>query len=402
MDALPKRQLFLTHVAQTSSLPLLLDVDRAEGVYIYSKEGKKYFDLNSGISVSSLGHCHPAVVKAIGDQAKRYMHTMVYGEHLQGPQIEYAQLLFDQLDSSLNCIYYLSSGTEVVEASMKLAKRATGRYEFISAKQAYHGSSQGAEALRSDHDYSRAFLPLIPGVRHINYNSLEDLMKISTRTAAVILEPVQAEAGIRTPEPGYLEALRERCDETKTLLIFDEIQTGFGRTGKLFAHQKYGVIPDLMCIGKAMGGGIPIGGLVGPKSLLNLFTNAPALGHITTFGGHPVSCAAAVATLKTLIGSNLIEQVEEKERYIVNKLKHPIIKEIRSSGLMMAVELSKRKYLKHVVNGAFQKGALIDYFLFNSKSFRLAPPLIYSNAELEQALELLLEAMNEAQARYQS
>ncbi len=400
MGNLSKRQLFLDHVGQTSTYPLMLEIARAKGVHIYDKEGKVYFDLNSGISVSSLGHRHPKVIAAIKDQLDKHLHTMVYGEHVQSPQVDYAALLTSQLDSSMNSIYFLNSGSEVIEAAMKLAKRATGRYEIISARNAYHGSTQGAESLRSDHEYSQAFMPLLPGIKHINFNDFDELDQISCRTAAVIIEPVQAEAGVRPPVEGYLEAVRIRCSHTKTLLVLDEIQTGFGRTGALFAHQKYGVLPDMLCIGKAMGGGMPIGGLVADKALLDAFTNNPDLGHITTFGGHPVVCAAAKATLEVLLSEKLISEVLEKEAYIKEKLQHPIIKEIRSSGMMMAVELKRRKYLKHVVNKAFELGALVDYFLFNNTSFRLAPPLVYTMNELEQAMDILLSSLDYAESKY--
>ena len=399
-SSVSKRQLFINHVAQTSTYPLMMEIDRAEGIFIYDTSGKRYYDLNSGISVSSLGHRHPHVIQAIKDQLDKHLHTMVYGEHIHLPQVEYATLLTAQLDASLNAIYYLNSGSEVIEAAMKLAKRHTGRYEIISARKAYHGSTQGSETLRSDHEYSRAFMPLIPGVRHIEFNNFEDLEKISCRTAAVIIEPVQAEAGVKLPADNYLKQLRERCSYTHTLLVLDEIQTGFGRTGALFAHQKYGIVPDLMCIGKAMGGGMPIGGLVGSQALLGAFTKNPDLGHITTFGGHPVVCAAAKATLEVLLKENLPEKVLEKEAFILEKLQHPIIKEVRSSGMMMAVELTRRKYLKHVVSQAFESGALIDYFLFNDRSFRLAPPLIYTIEELDAALDILLAAMDFAENKY--
>jgi len=400
MGSLSKRQLFLDHVGQTSTYPLMLEIARAEGIHIYDTTGKRYYDLNSGISVSSLGHRHPRVIKAIKNQLDKHLHTMVYGEHVQGPQVEYASLLAKQLDDSLSSVYFLNSGSEVIEAAMKLAKKATGRYEIISARRAYHGSTQGAEALRSDHDYSAAFMPLLPGIKHIAFNSLEDLEKISCRAAAVIIEPVQAEAGIIPPHEGYLKAVRERCTYTNTLLVLDEIQTGFGRTGELFAHQKYDVIPDMLCIGKAMGGGMPIGGLVASKKLLDQFTKNPDLGHITTFGGHPVVCAAATATLQTLLEEGIIPKVSEKETFIRNKLQHPIIKEVRSSGMMMAVELTRRKYLKHVVNHAFENGALVDYFLFNDRSFRLAPPLIYTIEELDAALDIIIEALDFSEAKY--
>jgi len=400
MNNLSKRALFLNHVGQTSTYPLALEIERAEGIFIYDTSGKAYYDLNSGISVSSLGHNNPKIIKAIHEQSSKFMHTMVYGEHIQGPQVEYAQLLLSQLDTSLDCIYYLNSGTEVIEAAMKLIKRATGRYEIISCRHSYHGSTQGAETLRSDHAYSAAFLPLAPGVRHIDFNEIDDLQHITEKTAGVIVEPVQAEAGINPPANNYLSRLKERCKEVGALLVLDEIQTGFGRTGHLFAHQKYEVLPDLMCIGKAMGGGMPIGGLVGNKELINLFAKNPDLGHITTFGGNPVICAAAKANLEILLDTKVYKTVLEKEAFILNKLKHPIIKEIRSSGLMMGVEMTKRKYLKHVVNHAFGNGALIDYFLFNNKSFRLAPPLIYTHEQLDKAMDILLNAMDFAHKKY--
>ena len=401
MTSLSRRQLFLNHVAQTSTYPLMLEVSRAEGIYIWDTNGKKYYDLNSGISVSSLGHRHPSVVQAIKDQVDLYMHTMVYGEHVQGPQTDYAELLTAQLDPSLNSIYYLSSGSEVIEVAMKLAKKITGRYEIIAAANAYHGSTQGAESLRSDHEYSEAFLPLLPQIKHIDFNNHDDLSKITDKTAAVIMEPVQAEAGVFPPTGDYLQAVRKRCTETGTMMVLDEIQTGFGRTGHLFAHQKYNVIPDMLCIGKAMGGGMPIGGLVADQALLGGFTKNPDLGHITTFGGHPVVCAAAKATLETLLESKIVDRVEKKSQYIRERLQHPIVKEVRHAGMMMAVELTSRKYIKHVVGHAFEHGALVDYFLFNNRSFRLAPPLIYTMSELAEAMDVLVGALDYAKGKYE-
>ena len=395
-----QRNLFLSHVAQTSEMPLSLEVARAEGVYIYDTNGKRYFDLNSGISVSSLGHCNQEIITAIKAQVDQHMHTMVYGEHIQQSQLAFAQLLSDQIPSPLDCVYYLLSGSEAVELAMKLAKRYTGKYEIIACKNAYHGSTQGAESLRSDHEYSQAFMPLLPGIKHINYNQIADLDQITKKTAAVIIEPVAAESGVRLPSLEYLQKLKECCQKNGTLLIFDEIQTGFGRTGSLFAFQKYNVIPDVFCIGKAMGAGMPLSGVVSSKKILSSLTSKPNLGHITTFGGHPVSCAAANAGLKFLLDHKLTDQVLLLEKLIHKKLKHPIIREIRSSGLMMAVELTKRKYLKHVVARSFQKGALIDFFLFDRKSFRLAPPLIYTEEQLIEALDILLEALDFAQAKY--
>ena len=396
------RQLFLSHVAQTSEISLGLEVDRAEGMYIYDTKGKKYLDLNSGISVSSIGHRHPRVIKAIQDQIDRHLHTMVYGEHIQQSQVAMAKLLTDQLPKSLNSVYYFMSGTEVIEAAMKLAKRAKERYEIVACKNAYHGSTQGAESLRSDHDYSQAFLPLVPGIKHINFNNEDEITKITNRTAAVIVEPVQAEAGVVVPKNNYLKKLRARCTEVGALLILDEIQTGFGRTGHLFALRKYDIVPDILCLGKAMGGGMPIGAMVCDIKLMQAFTKSPMLGHITTFGGHPVSCAAAHGNLTAILDESIVESVLAKEKLFHKKLQHPIIKEVRSSGLMMAVELTKRKYLKHVVAHAMELGAIIDYFLFNNRSFRLAPPLIINEEEIELACDLLLKACNFAQEKYTS
>lgn len=394
------RQLFLSHVAQTSNLPMMLEVDYAKGVFIYDSSGKRYFDMNSGISVSSLGHCHPKVVQAVKDQVDKYAHTMVYGEHIQNPQVAYAALLCSKLDPKLDSLYYVMSGTEATEGAMKLAKRYTGRTEIISCANAYHGSTQGAESLRSDEAYKRAYYPLLPDVNHISFNNQEDLKHITERTACIILEPVQAEAGVIPPNQEYLKAVRKRCDETGTLMILDEIQTGFGRTGHLFAHHKYDVLPDILLIGKAMGGGMPIAGFVANKELMSAFVSNPALGHITTFGGHPVSCAAAQATLASLLEDNIVEDVLAKEDLIKSLLVHPIIKEVRSSGLMMAVELSRRKYLKHVVAKCYEIGLIVDWFLFNNRSFRLAPPLIITEEEIKEACGIILEAMDFAEQKY--
>jgi len=396
------RELFLNHVGQTSELPLGLEVSHAEGMYIHTTDGRKYLDLNSGISVSSLGHRHPNVVKAIKDQVDKHLHTMVYGEHIQSPQVVYASKLADVLNNGLDAVYFVNCGTEAVEVAMKLARRATRRIEIISCANAYHGSTLGAEALRSDYDFTRTFMPGIPGVNHIAFNSLADLNLITTNTSCVILEAVQAESGVRPPENDYLLKLRSRCNEVGALLILDEIQTGFGRTGHLFAHKKYKIVPDVLLIAKGMGGGMPIGAVVASKKLLDVFTRKPMLGHITTFGGHPVCVAAANAMLDTLINEDIVTPVLAKEAYLKNALQHPIIKEVRSSGLMMGVELTHRKYLKHVVNHTIEQGALIDYFLFNDKSFRLAPPLIISYDEIDMAVSILMRSFDFAQQKYKT
>ncbi len=395
------RQLYLSNVGQTSELPLLLEVDHANGMYIFDRDGKKYLDLNSGISVSSLGHCHPKVVSALKSQSEKYLHTMVYGEHVQSPQVKFAELLLRQLKNKYESVYYLMSGTEAVELGMKIAKNATNRYELISCTNAYHGSTQGAEALRSDLDYKSAYHPLLPGINHMRFNHLEDVNLINEGTAGVIIEAVQAEAGVIPPDIMFLIAVQKRCEEVGALFILDEIQTGFGRTGHLFAHQKYGVSPDLILIGKSMGGGMPIAGVVGSKSLMNTIIKNPALGHITTFGGHPMSCAAAHASLQALLDENVVDQVLNKEAMMKDLLQHNIIKEVRSSGLMMAVELTKRKYLKHVVKHTIENGALIDYFLFNDRSFRVAPPLIITEKQIKEGCDILLASMDYAEAKYE-
>lgn len=395
-----KRALFLQHIAQTTKMPMMLEIARAEGMYIYDVHGRAYLDLNSGISVSSLGHRHPQVVKAIKAQVDSYMHTMVYGEHIQSPQVRFATLLSEHLSHDLDSVYFLNGGSEAVEAAIKLARRHTKRFNIVSASNAYHGSTIGAESLRSDTTFTQYFMPGLPGVKHIDFNCEDHLSIIDEDTACVILEPVQAEAGVSPPKGDYLIRLQERCNEVGALLVLDEIQTGFGRTGHLFAHQKYGVAPDILLIGKAMGGGMPISGLVAPQRIMKTFAEDPALGHITTFGGHPVPVASALASLEVLTRSGIIAEVEQKERLFHSLLVHPIIKEVRSSGLMMAVELTKRKYLKHVVNHTIEDGALIDYFLFNDRSFRLAPPLIISEAEIRKACTILLGALDKAQAHY--
>lgn len=374
----------------------MLEVERAEGMYIFDTSGKAYLDLVSGFSVSSIGHRHPRVVSAIKDQADKYLHTTVYGEHVQSPQVKYATLLAQTLNNGLDAIYYVNSGTEAVEVAIKLGRKVTGRTEIIACANAYHGSSTGAEALRSDFEFTRNFMPLMPGVRHIHFNETADLEKITSRTACVILEAVQAEAGVVSPTFGYLKKLSERCKETGTLLVLDEIQTGFGRTGHLFAHQKYGIIPDVMLIAKGMGGGMPVGGVVARRDLLNYLASNPALGHINTFGGHPVSIAAALANLEVLLDDpQIIESAEEKASMFASLLKHPLINGVRSDGLLMAVEMIDPAFLMPVIKAAVQRGALIDFYLFNDRSFRLSPPLIISHQQIKDAVAIILSACDE-------
>jgi acetylornithine/succinyldiaminopimelate/putrescine aminotransferase len=336
-----------------------------------------------------LGHCHPAVVDAVKRQVSSYLHTTVDGEHIQSPQVQLARKLIKQLDPTLDCVFFVNSGAEAVEGAMKLAKRATGRYEIIACHNAYHGSTQGADSLRSDLEYTSAFMPLLPGIRHMHFSNFDDLSMITDHTAGVIIEPIQGEAGVRLPAEGYLQALRKRCDENGALLIFDEIQTGMGRTGRLFAHQHYGVTPDILLLAKSLGGGMPLGAFIGNKSLLNTFTHEPSLGHLTTFGGHPVSCAAALATLEELLGHDYIATVEEKAERFISGLRHSAIKEIRNVGLMMAIELHRDISTTAFVHQAFEAGVLTDWFLFDQRSFRIAPPLIISMSEIDQVCSTL-------------
>ncbi|MBK8669006.1 MAG: aspartate aminotransferase family protein [Saprospiraceae bacterium] len=389
------RKLFLSHVAQTSEMSMCLEVSHANGMYIYGSDGRQYLDFNSGISVSSLGHCYPEVVSAVQKQAATYMHTMVYGEHIQAPQVQYATLLSSVLANGLDSVYYVNCGTEAVEAALKLARKSTGRAEIISCTGAYHGSTIAAESLRSDYHFTRKFYPTIPGVSHITFNQPAELSKITEKTACIILEPVQAEGGVIPPEHDFLKKVRQRCDETGTLLILDEIQTGFGRTGYMFAHQKYSIIPDILLIAKGMGGGMPIGALVAKRDLMMHLARNPPLGHITTFGGHPVCVSAALATLHVLLEQPYISQVTAKEALLRSLLTHhPMVRSIRSSGLMMAIELHDAGMLTPVIDAAIQNGVLIDYFLFNNHSFRIAPPLIVTEDQIKDGASKLIDAMD--------
>ena len=391
-----QRQFFLQHIAQTSPFPLMLEIERAEGMYLFERSGKKCMDLISGIAVSALGHCHPAVTRAAKDQLDKYLHTMVYGEFVLNPQVELASLLTRHLPPSLDSVYLVNSGTEATEAAMKLAKRYTGRHEFIAMRNAYHGSTQGAMSLNSDDYFTQAFRPLLPGIRHITFNRFEDLEVITEKTAAVIMETIQAESGIHTPTEGYLLQLKRKCESTGTLLILDEIQTGMGRTGHLWAFEKYGVVPDVLLLAKGLGGGMPIGAFVASKKIMTTLSDGPILGHITTFGGHPVSCAAAAATLRELTEKPYIKEVSEKELLFKRLLKHKEIFDIRSAGLMMALELRDFAFLQKVISICLRKGLLTDWFLFNNKSMRIATAMILSHEEIEEACGIILEALDEA------
>ncbi|MFZ1706136.1 MAG: aminotransferase class III-fold pyridoxal phosphate-dependent enzyme [Saprospiraceae bacterium] len=388
------RKWFYDHVAQTSETALGLEVESAQGIYLYSTEGKKYMDLNSGISVSSLGHRHPYIIQKIKDQLDKYLHTMVYGEHIQTPQVEYAHLLVKILNNHLDNVYFVNSGSEAVEAALKLARKFTGRFNIISASNAYHGSTLGAESLRSDVSFTKHYMPSIPGVKNIRFNDEVDLKLIDQQTACVIVEPVQAEAGVIVPMNDYLKKIEKRCKEVGALFILDEIQTGFGRTGYFFAFQKYDVKPDILLLAKAMGGGMPIGALVAEKRILSVFASQPSLGHITTFGGHPVSVAGALGALEVLYHEDIICQVSKKEKIFLGRLQHRHIKRIRSSGLMMGVQLTNKQMLTPFISSAYHQGFIVDYFLFNDDSFRIAPPLVITEAEIHQACDLILSVLD--------
>ena len=392
---LSQRQLFLKFQAQTTDFPLMLEVERAEGVYMYGPNNERYLDLISGIGVSNVGHRHPQVIAAIQKQLDKYLHLMVYGEIVQGPQVQLATKLVETLPPHLNNVYLVNSGSEAVEGALKLAKRYTGRTELISFNNAYHGSTHGSLSLNGSENFKNAFRPLLPDVRQIQHNSIPDLKQITTRTAAVIVETVQGEAGVRIPEPGYLPALRDRCNQTGTLLILDEIQAGFGRTGTFWAFEQFGIEPDILVCAKGMGGGMPIGAFIASQEIMGSLKNDPLLGHITTFGGHPVSCAASLATLQILQNSDLITQVPAKADLFRQLLVHPLIKSIRNCGLLMAAEFESFAVLKPIIDRAIQNGVLTDWFLFCDNSMRLAPPLTISEAEITEACQIIIQSINE-------
>lgn len=387
------RQLFLQHVAQTSPFPLSLEIERAEGMYLYDTSGKSYLDLIAGIGVSGLGHRHPNVIAAIKAQLDAYLHTLVYGEFILAPQVKLAELLAHNLPSSLESVYFVNSGSEATEGAMKLAKRYTGRAEIIAAKYAYHGSTQGSASLMNPTTFTQAYYPLLPGIQHIDFNDESRLNRITEQTAGVIVETVQAEWGVRKPEADFLKKLRQRCTETGTLLVLDEIQVGYGRTGTLWAFEQYGIVPDILLLAKGMGGGMPMGAFVSSKEIMSSLSENPLLGHITTFGGHPVCCAAGLATLQTLLETDLIQHVPLKEQLFLNLLVHPKIREVRSAGLLLAVELDDFATIQHVIRHCLDKGLLTDWFLFNDRSLRIAPPLIISEEEIRWACEVILEAL---------
>ncbi|MFZ6663164.1 aspartate aminotransferase family protein [Peijinzhouia sedimentorum] len=390
---LTNRQLFLQNLAQTSSTPLMIEIERAEGSYLYAPDGKKYLDLISGISVSNVGHRHPKVVQAAKDQLDKYMHLMVYGEYVQSPQVKLANALAATLPSNLDSVYLVNSGSEAVEGALKLAKRYTSRANIVSCRKAYHGSSHGALSVGGEESFKQAYRPLLPGISLIHFGMEAELEKINTNTAAVIIETVQGEAGVRTASKSYWKALRRRCNETGTLLILDEIQAGFGRTGSFWAFEQYDIQPDILVTAKGMGGGMPIGAFISSKQIMTSLSENPILGHITTFGGHPVSAAASLAALEIIRDEKLYEQIPTKVELFKSLLIHPEIKAIREAGFMMAIEFKDFDRLKQIIDKAIEMGVITDWFLFCDNSMRIAPPLTISDAEIREACEIILNAI---------
>ena len=388
------RQLFLNHVGQTSEAPLCLNIVKAEGSKMWDADGKEYIDLIAGISVCNIGHRHPAVIEAIKKQLDDYLHIMVYGELVENPQVAYAKMLADHLPHSLNAVFYTASGSEATEGAMKLAKRYTGRTQIISFKNSYHGSTQGALSVMGSEYWQQAFRPLLPGILQLNYNNFNELENITEQTACVIAETIQAEAGVRTPVNNWLKALRKHCNDTGTLLVLDEIQCGFGRNGTLWAFEQFDVVPDILLLGKALGGGMPLGAFVADKKIMNSLTHNPVLGHINTFGGHPVSCAAGLAAFKVLLEENMISQVKEKEKLFRSLLMHPRIKNINSVGLMMAIEFVDFETNKKIIDELIGMGVFTDWFLFASNCLRIAPPLNIPDDDIKVACSKIMAVLD--------
>lgn len=388
------RELFLKHQAQTTKFPLLLEFEKAEGIYLYDKNNNPYIDLIAGISVSSLGHGNKYVKNAIKEQVDKYMHLMIYGEFVQSPPVLLAQKLASLLPQSLNTVYFVNSGAEATDGALKLAKRVTKRTEIIAFKQAYHGSTHAALSLNSEEEYKNAFRPLLPDIRFLTNGNENELSAITEKTACVIIEIVRGEAGYIPTDEKFLFALRNKCNETGTLLIFDEIQTGMGRTGKMFAFEHSGIMPDILLLGKALGAGMPIGAFISSHKNMQCLAENPILGHITTFGGHPVICAAALAGIEELMRLQLLNQVAEKEKLFRELLIHPAIKSVNGKGLMLALELESFSFNKQVIDECIANGLITDWFLFATNCMRIAPPLIITKAEIEKSCSIILNALD--------
>ncbi len=394
LQNMTQRQLFLDHVAQTSSAPLCFEIAKAEGVYLYDSHGKKHIDLIGGISVCNIGHANPMVNAAIKQQVDEYLHVMVYGEVIQSPQVRYATALAAHLPDNLQSVYFTNSGTEATEAAMKLAKRLTGRTRILSFSDSYHGSTQGALSVMGSEYWRQAFRPLLPDVYSFVYNNDAVLEYINEQVACIILEPVQSEAGIVIPDKQWLQAIRKKCDETGCLMIFDEIQTAFGRTGSLFRFEECNIVPDILLLGKALGGGMPLGAMISSTKNMDAFTHHPVLGHITTFGGHPVCCAAGLAAFEYLNQHQLFDTVAKKEKLFLSRLQHPGIHKISSCGLLMALHFDSFDINKKIIDTCIEKGVFTDWFLFASHALRIAPPLIISEAEIAEACTIIHEAID--------
>ena len=387
------KEQFYSHIALTSDEPMALEVESAEGPFIYTKDGKRYVDFISGIAVSSLGHRHPAVTEAIKKQVDRHLHVMVYGEFIQDPQSDYAALLTSQLPEALDRVYFVNSGTEANEGALKLAKKFTGRHKFVAFNNGYHGDTQGSLSVTGRDVYRDPYLPLLPDVHFLDFNSYESLETIDEETAAVIMEPVQGEGGIIPADKEWLRQVRERCSSKGALLIFDEIQTGFYRTGSLFAFQDYEVVPDILCLAKAMAGGMPMGAFVSSSEIFEVFRHDPPLNHVTTFGGHPVSCAAAYGTLSELLKGNFAGKAEQIESLVRSTLQADGIVEIRGKGAMLGMELQNKELTRKVVEDCLEKGIILGWTLHSNTLVRLAPPLIIDPELLEETLQTILQSV---------
>lgn len=390
------RQLFLSYNAQTTEMPLLIEIERAEGVYMYGPNNEKYLDLISGIGVSNIGHRNREVINAINAQAEKHLHLMVYGEFVHSPQVLLAKELCELLPDSLDSVYLVNSGAEAIEGAMKLAKRVTGKYKFMACTNSYHGSSQGALSIMGNEEYKDAYRPLLPGVEFIEFGNIADLEKIDKSFAAVVIECIQGESGINVATKEYWQKLRRKCDENCCLLILDEIQSGMGRTGKFFAFEHYEFVPDILVLAKALGAGLPIGAFIANKKLMHTLTHHPILGHITTFGGHPLSCSAALAGLRFLRNAKLVEDIERKHQLFKKYLVHPSIREIRGIGFMLAIQLESFEFNKKVIDLCIKNGVITDWFLHCSNAMRIAPPLIISDDEIKYACEIIVDSLNVA------
>ena len=390
------KDIFLHHLAQTNHFPFLIPIEKAKGIYLFTPDGKRYTDLISGIAVSNLGHGHPKVIEAIKNQTDKHLHVMAYGEYIQSPSNLLAKKLSEVLPDNLNCSYFVNSGTEANEGALKLAKRYTGRTEIISFYKSYHGSTHGSLSISGNEKKKNAFRPLLPDIRFINFNNADDLRFISNKTACVIMETIQGDAGVRIPSKEFMKALRDRCTETGAVLILDEIQCGMGRTGSLFAFQQFNIVPDILTVAKAFGGGLPIGAFISSKEIMHSLTHSPMLGHITTFGGNPVCCASALATLEVLLDEKIIEGVEAKGKLFQSLLQHSKIKEVRRIGLMFAVDFDSEARVQKIIRYALDHGVICFWFLSHPNSFRIAPPLTINETEIRESCNIIIDAIEVA------